>query len=139
MRIIIGIDPDIDKSGVAIMIEGVVELTKLRFFELFDLLTKYKGENIFVVIEGGWLNKSNWHIKKQGSASLNATIGNRTGANHETGRKIVEMLEYLTIKHRVVKPTRRKLDSKEFKTITKIKTVTNQDHRDSFMLIFGLK
>lgn len=139
MRIIIGIDPDVDKSGVAINIDGKIELTTLTFFALLELLKKHKDENIFVIVEGGWLNKSNWHKKEKGSAALNAKIGSHTGANHETGRKIVEMLDYLSIKHRVVRPSRRKLAAEEFKKLTKYRYSTNQEKRDSYMLIFGLQ
>lgn len=70
MRVYIGIDPDIDKSGVAYY-EGLTKrykLMNLTFFDLLDYLDELKHEadgNLMVVIEGGWLNKSNWHIQGQ--------------------------------------------------------------------------
>ena len=128
----IGIDPDVEKNGVAIKHDGKLTLHNLKFFELFDLLKTYP--NAQVVIEGGWLNKSNWHTKRNGSAALNAKIGNHTGANHEVGRKIVEMCEYLDIDYRVVRPTKSKVKSDLFHKITGIKK-SNQEQRDAAMLI----
>ena len=139
-KIIIGIDPDVDKNGVAINHCKNITLDNLRFFELFEKLKTLQLESIpmIVVVEGGWLNKSNWHKKEKGSAAVNAKIGNHTGANHETGKKIVEMLEYLNITHVVVKPTKSKVNAKLFKMITGIKQSTNQEKRDAYMLIHGL-
>lgn len=141
MRILIGIDPDIDKSGVCEYYSSeLFELSNLRFFELFDKLASLKSIDdldIEVVIEAGWLNKSNWHKVVRGSSALNANIGARTGANHEVGKKIVEMCEYLKLKHRIVKPIKSKIDAKAFEQITKYKKRTNQEQRDSAMLVFG--
>tara|TARA_R110002012_G_scaffold321174_1_gene547892 strand:+ start:3164 stop:3610 length:447 start_codon:yes stop_codon:yes gene_type:complete len=140
-RILIGIDPDIDKSGVAIDNCSTITLCILRFFNLFDMFKELKSLDIpmLVVVEGGWLNKGNWHKKKEGSAALNAKIGSHTGANHEVGRKIVEMLEYLEISHKVVRPTKSKVNAKLFKMITGINKRTNQEQRDAYMLIHNLK
>ena len=143
-RILIGIDPDINKSGDALINGDKKELYNLNFFELFDffykvLSQKGKSEEILIVIEAGWLNGGNWHTKNKGSAALNAKIGNNTGRNHETGRKIVEMCEYLEIPFKLLRPTTSKLKAKIFKSITKIEGRTNQETRDAMMLIFNMK
>jgi len=141
MTALIGIDPDIDKNGVAYIYGKETGLFNYTFFELFDFLKLKKSEKteVFVVVEGGWLNKSNWHTKKKGSAALNAKIGSYTGANHETGKKIVEMLEYLKIPYKVTRPTKTKLKEEYFKKLTGLKGRHNQEQRDAYMLIFGLK
>ena len=139
--IYIGIDPDVDKSGVAYYDSKskVLELSNLTFFELYEYLqfARVKGE-FKVVIEAGWLNKSNWHKKEKGSSALNAKIGQHTGANHEVGRKIVEMCEYLEIDFKLVRPTKKKLKADAFRKITGIIGRTNQEQRDAGMLVFGL-
>lgn len=139
-RILVGIDPDVDKNGVGINHNGKPTLLNLRFFDLFDKLKALKSEGIplLVVVEGGWLNKGNWHKVKNGSSSVNAEIGKRTGSNHETGKKIVEMLEYLDITHVVTKPTKSKYKATTFRMMTGIKTRTNQEQRDAYLLIHGL-
>lgn len=135
-KIQIGIDPDVDKSGVAVKNKDGIVLMNLRFFDLFEYLktTKILYGDMIVVIEGGWLNKSNWHKKQNGSAALNAKIGSHTGANHEAGRKIVEMCEYLEIKFRVVRPSKSKVNTQFFYKLTGIKR-SNQEQRDAYMLI----
>ena len=140
-KIYIGIDPDVDKSGVAYYEKDtkVLELSNLRYFQLYDYLKSIKekqiDEEILVRVECGFLNQSNWH-KVKGTANINAKIGERTGANFETAKKICEMCEYLGLKHEKVKPTRRKLNHKEFAQITNIINRTNQEQRDAGMLVY---
>jgi hypothetical protein len=139
--IYIGLDPDTEKSGVAYYESKtkIMELSNLSFFQLFDYLNFCKSKGAFkVVIEAGWLNKSNWHKVANGSSAVNAKIGQRTGANHEVGKKIVEMCEYLELEYRLVKPTKKKLNSKDFNKVTGIIGRTNQEQRDAGMLVYGL-
>ena len=96
----IGIDPDVEKNGVAIKNGDDISLLNLTFFELFERLKDLKNENVKIYIECGYLNKSNWHKVGKGSAALNAKIGNSTGRNHEVARKIVEMCEYLNLDYK---------------------------------------
>jgi len=136
----IGIDPDVTKSGFALTYQNQIELTTYTFFELLDrlgqLALQYGKDKIVVYVECGFLNKSNWHKLQKGSSNINAKIGERTGANFETAKKICEMCEYLGLKYIQVKPTRKKLNATEFKAITKIEKRTNQEMRDAFMLVY---
>ena len=140
---IVGIDPDIDKNGVAIKTDQGIELKSLRYFELFEFLRNEKLLIKEVVIEGGWLNqKSNFRIVN--GAGANARIGKNVGANHESGRKIVEMCEYLGVPFRVVKPLKKtwgkdgkqKISHQELERVlnTKIKS-SNPEQRDALLLI----
>ena len=107
-------------------------------FDRFGQLVNHYGKDkIQVFVECGYLNKSNWHKKLNGSANINSKIGERTGANFETAKKICEMCEYLGIEHFKIKPTRSKIDAATFKAITKIEKRTNQEQRDALMLVFG--
>lgn len=138
-KLLIGIDPDVYKSGVAFLEGNNLKLQNLTFFELFEMLKFYKEREIkpIVYIECGYLNKSNWHKKNIYSVAMNSKIGERTGANIETAKKICEMCEYLNIPHVKVKPTATKKDSEFFKKLTGITARTNQEQRDAFMLIYG--
>lgn len=141
-KVYVGIDPDVSKSGVAVwdVLKKNLELDNLKFFDLFQNLVYLKnkfGERLKVIIEAGWLNKSNWHAVKGGNSSINAQIGQRTGANHEVGKKIVEMCEYLQIEYELIKPTKSKVNAEFFKKITGLKCRTNQEQRDAGMLVFG--
>ena len=135
-KVLIGIDPDVDKSGIAIFLsKDNFQLKNLRFFELYDLLDSLKESTLEIYIEAGWLNKSNWHKVVNGSSNINAQIGQRTGANHETGKKIVEMCEYLGLKYNLIKQIKKKVDSIIFNKITNYKGRTNQEQRDAAMLV----
>lgn len=147
-KILIGIDPDVDKSGVAyIGINKEMQLNNMTFFELFDYLAYAKKVSetmlitanvpIKVYIEAGWLNKTNWHTSGKMNTATVAQIGARTGANHEVGRKIAEMCEYLKIDYELVRPTQSKVDAVYFKQLTKYQGRTNQEQRDAAMLIWG--
>ena len=137
-KTLIGIDPDIDKSGVALLFGSQLELNNLSFFELFDYLQEKKtAKNLSVYVECGFLNGGNRHLKFGGSNALNSKIGERIGSNHETAKKIIEMCEYLKIKHFKVKPTRSKSTNDFFKQVTGFTGQTNQEQRDAFFLIFG--
>lgn len=140
-KLLIGIDPDTEKSGfAAYQDKDSFTLHNYTFFELFDRLQRLSKSEIFkteVFIEAGWLNKSNWHKISNGSAAINANIGLRTGANHEVGRKIVEMCQYLGLKHHLIKPTKSKVNAETFKAITNYQGRTNQEQRDSAMLVWN--
>ena len=132
----IGIDADVEKNGVAMKNGKVIELYNMSFFKLFDYLQTFQGaKDVEVYVECGFLNKSNWH-KVNGSNAINAQIGQRTGANHEVSKKICEMCEYLGLIYHKVKPTRSKVNSEFFRQITGITQRTNQENRDSLMLIW---
>lgn len=139
VKMLIGIDPDVDKSGVAFINGTTLTLENLTFFQLFDLLQFYKEkeEKPTVFVECGFLNKSNWHKKAGKSAAFNAKIGEYTGENKQVAKKIVEMCEYLWLPHHKIRPTQKKIDSETFKSLTGSKIRTNQEVRDAFMLIYG--
>lgn len=150
MNQFIGIDPDVEKSGVAVFlrdnekrrgvpIKGQLELANMGFFELYEYLHKCKknskNANSFrVYVECGFLNRSNWH-KNNGSNAVNAQIGQRTGANHEVAKKICEMCDYLGLDYEKVKPTNSKVKHDSFKKLTGVIRRTNQEQRDAAMLL----
>lgn len=142
-KILIGIDPDTEKNGFAMIIDEDKYLDNLSFFDLFKRVhqiknnPKYCEYKIIAYIECGFLNGGNRHFQNQKSTAYNGKISERVGANHETAKKICEMMEFLGIEYVKVKPTRRKADKKEFEMITGIKKTTNQEQRDAFLLIFG--
>jgi len=138
-KLLIGIDPDCDRSGIAFKNGNLIELSNLTFFQLFDYLSFYKEREMkpVVYIECGFLNKSNWHNIQGKSNAYNSKIGERTGANFEIAKKIIEMCEYLNLPYEKIKPTKAKIKADVFKKITGITQRTNQENRDALMLIWG--
>lgn len=144
-EIVIGIDPDVDKSGVAVLRreEKNIQLSALDFPHLIDYLSAFKNEHktFVVLIEAGWLNHSNWHLTPRMTVQKAAQIGNATGRNHETGRKIAEMCEYNNISYKLIKPLKKvwrgadgKITADEFKRITNYSQRTNQEMRDAGLI-----
>ena len=111
-NLIIGIDPDCEKSGLCIIDKDekkVIEAEALPFPELIETVTSYKfpDEIKCVYVEAGWLNRGNYHGRKGDSRAIAAAKGEAVGRNAETGRKIVEMLQYNGIKTELVRPLKK--------------------------------
>ena len=94
-----------------------------------------------VVIEAGWLNKSNWHLHRGFSIAKAAEVGRATGRNHQTGILIAEMCDYLGVPYVLRKPLRKvwqgkdgKITAKELSVFTGLRGRTNQEGRDAALL-----
>lgn len=143
----IGIDPDSSKSGVAIKTGKTIKGFTMAFFELYNFLNAHKGEIEIIKIEAGWLNKkSNFRAMK--SMAIAEKVAKNVGANHETGKKIVEMCEFLQIPYKTVMPLRKiwkgankKITHIELMQLVKYQNInlinkqTNQEVRDATLLI----
>lgn len=102
-KVVIGIDPDVDGSGVGIvnLITKEVTKTQLRLPELVEYLRE-RG-NVMVFIEAGWMNHGNYHLQNKGQWHA-SKIGEQIGRNHEVSKLIGEFCEYHGIPYRHVKP-----------------------------------
>lgn len=153
--IIIGIDPDSEKNGVAFFEKKTkrLEATTLTFPELLDYIRQENRKaleadlRLVVIIEAGWLNKTHWHLNPFDSRQKCAKIGNDVGRNHETGRKIAEMLDHWGILHEEIKPLPLKaggmnlwagkdgkITAEELKALTGLTGRTNQEARDAALI-----
>ena len=91
VQTVIGIDPDVEKNGVASLECDTrrLEIATLTFPDLLDYLMWAKrraettGRTFRVIIEAGWLNKSNWHLAPKDTRAVAAAKGNHAGRNHE--------------------------------------------------------
>ena len=148
--LIIAIDPDTEKSGVATLdLDGMeVHAEAMPFPVLLEELSNTqclsRGKNFKVIVEGGWLvSKSNYHYARGRGGER---IAKNVGANHETGKKIVEMLEHWGIQHEVVHPLKKcwrrkdkKISRDELNSLLRgmgIKEMgrCNQDMRDAVLI-----
>ena len=143
-KIILGIDPDNKESGVALVAvpSKDIKVKKMKFAELIDYLREAKEifRNLEIIIEGGWLNKSNWHVKLI-SARIAAAIGRSTGMNHQTGILLAEYCEHLGLDYKVVKPLKKcwkgtdgKITQEEAEYFIGKLPRMNQDQRDALLL-----
>ena len=132
---LIGIDPDVDKSGVAIVENGkLFELKNLSFWDLIDFISENRNSKIFV--EAGWLNKSASHHFAE-NKFIAAAMGSKVGSNWQTGKLIVDYCRRMQIEVIEIKPTAKKINAIAFRAVTGWKSRTNQETRDAAMLVFG--
>lgn len=145
---IIAIDPDVTKSGVAVIDIGhrTVNTYSMTFPDLMEYVETMPFNNsVRLVVEAGWLNKPNWHAAV--SLAQAANIGMRIGRNHETGRKMVEMFERMGFSVSLIKPLNKrgsgtggKITHSELEKVLKGRKIalnkkrTNQDERDSILI-----
>lgn len=145
--VVIGIDPDKEKSGFAFLTprnkEMVVE--NLTFPVMLDRLQAIKrnivssGGKVLIVVEAGWMvKKSNFHDAQGHRAEK---IAKDVGANHETGRKIIEMCKHYGLEVLPMHPLKKcwkgrdgKITDEEIKYFMPVYGRTNQDGRDAALL-----
>jgi len=136
-KIIIGIDPDIYKNGVAVYDteEKDIELKCLKFWDLIQEFESYLVP-IHVVLEAGWLiKKSNWHNENKGSR-VSSNIGKKVGQNHAVGQLLEQYLKFKNISYELVKPqgkVKNDYIQRLFRNMPK--KTTNQEERDALKLL----
>ena len=150
--IIIAIDPDVEKNGVAYLNceNKNLEISTLSFPELLDYLryvqrcAETTQKHLVVVVEAGYMNKGNWHLNPKDTKAAAAAKGNHAGRNHETARKIVEMCKHWQMEVKEVKPLEkcwkgkdRKITHEELARFTGVMGRTNQEGRDAALLAWG--
>lgn len=122
---VIGIDPDIDKNGIAVINRGnrSLEVRCLTFPETLEWVkAKYEeskekyGDNIhnvfMVWVEAGWMNKGNWHVTesrngKHSPSAWAAAVGKSDGECSAVSKKLIECFEYYGIPVSPIKPLRK--------------------------------
>ena len=102
-RIYIGIDPDVNQSGVARvdkeMGKSKVWADHLPFPLLLDYLLTIKevarlqNATLVVLVEASWKIGHNWHLKPSDSKAVAAAKGNAVGAMQQVGKLLVEFCQ----------------------------------------------
>lgn len=98
--IIVGIDPDVEKSGVAFLDVATkqcrVDVSTFADFVQTDLpfisfQQKDNQKRIVVVVEASWIVSGNWHLTHGDRKQKAAAKGYDVGRNHQVGKLIVEL------------------------------------------------
>lgn len=134
---ILAIDPDLEKSGIAVLHDTKqIEYACLNFVDTLKFIRLNQQIIKCVYLEAGWLNKkSNWHGNN--NTMIAGRIGKNVGENHATAKLLHQSIEAEGLKVILVRPTSKKLNADQFKKITNIQTRTNQEERDAVMLVYG--
>lgn len=131
---ILGIDADLHRSGIALMVSQELTFCSSMFmWELFDFLFKYKDEAHIVYLEAGHLvDCASWHQGGTGAAR-------NVGMNNACSQIIEEFLKENGFNYRCVLPKGyTKFFSKVdfFKQQTGYKKTTNGDARSAAAIVF---
>lgn len=155
--IVIGIDPDTDKSGYVVVDKRNTKVLSTSNWDLAKLfgiikadydLYKTQGLSIVIVVEAAYLaSHHNWHLNSKDyiSKAKAASIGYDTGRNHETGRAIIEFCRFLGIDVVAKIPLKKcwkgpgkKITHDEITKITKWeKKKSNQEVRDALLIAWS--
>lgn len=146
----IGIDPDVDGHGVAgLSSAGRVAMFNLPLAGTVSLLRAMHSYGLLAccVVEGGWLNRGQWHLRAGITVRAAAETGCRTGRNHQCGIDLCECLTAVGVPHTVAKPLPKcwragKVSHQELERQltaagidkTQIPGKTNQEQRDAMLL-----
>ncbi len=132
---IIGIDPDTDKSGVALLdtttrniIPQVMTFpTLIKYFHnVADTLPR---ERTVIVVEASWTTAHNFHLLPTDSKAVAAKKNYHVGCNHQIGKCIVMLAETYGLNVVLQRPLRKLWSGKDRKiTHEEIITVTGADH-----------
>jgi len=140
--ITIGIDPDTDKSGIAIVVnKQIIDLATVKLFDLIEYLDAAGPKDTIVVkVEDPNMIKPLFGEKAKNKRAIREKICQDVGGCKAVARLICELLEshnYKVIKVRPLKgPIKRqaKNDGNYFNKITGWKGRTNEDKRDAAMI-----
>jgi hypothetical protein len=145
-KVLIGIDPDTDKSGYALYYPGKKTIATLQCFDLIDMMETINLNtavlDVKVHLEAGWLiGKGNFSDRnKYGSRGANEKIANRVGANNEIGRQLEKFCIRYNIPCMLKKPQGYSSWSHaQFCKYTgwPSKILTNPEKRVAGMMVFG--
>ncbi len=139
-RVYIGIDPDVDASGVARLDGDGIECSTLPFPALLEYILAHKDAHY--VIEASWMTGHVWHGQGNKGKAHSARLGYDVGRNHEVGKKIAEYLDWNNINYTLQPPLvkcwkgkDRKITHAEIVEITHWdRKVSNQEERDALLL-----
>lgn len=147
--IIIGIDPDVNKSGVGVVsangkevqVDSIVFPELLQFLQGEAYTASVTGVKKVVVVEASWKISHNWHARRGDSVRVSAAKGVDQGRCAEVGKKIcecaryygLEVVEKLPLK-KIWKGKDGKITHEEIKVFMPITGRTNQEERDAALL-----
>ena len=119
-KIVIGIDPDVEKSGCCVIYPNKeMKLYTLSFPLLLEkILNIFSLNEVIVIVEAGWLNSKSDFSLNEGKVKyingekyvkyLDALIASKkakdTGSNHAVGRLLIDMLQYHKVEVKEMKP-----------------------------------
>ena len=137
---VIGIDPDVDKSGYAGVGIEDKDVFQCQTMDIADLMWTISAlgrdtdtaRTTLYVVEGGWLNKGNWHLTRYDSVRSAAKKGYDVGRNHQVGHTIVELCKLYGMDVLVAEPLQKIWDSHDGKiTVRELSEIIKQGNPEN--------
>lgn len=102
---VVGLDPDKDKTGIAVIKDGVITLSNGSFTEIIAYVRMLQDAGpLEVYLEAAWLTKSNWHLNHIQSIFAASKIGYNIGENHTVGRLLFECFNAMGVNVQAIRP-----------------------------------
>jgi len=145
-KIVIGVDPDSDKHGVAEYWDGkLVNLYSMRLMDLRDLLEDIKPrDSIEIHIEDVCgISNSGFHVRAKDPLPVKLKKAENVGMCKQAQREVEYLAEYLgikLIKHPISKRWKSQQEKIQFEKVTGWTGRSNEDTRSgAYMGYLGLK
>ena len=149
---VVSIDPDVEKSGFALLDCEAREFTRVEALAFPDVVDKFAelaamkadGKDVVVVIEDSDLSV-NWHYNSRDSKAVCAAKGRSVGMCHATARHLKECAEAYGLEVVPMKPLRKCWKGRDGKIthdeaayfMRGLPKQTNQEMRDSCLLCYA--
>jgi nucleoid DNA-binding protein len=136
-RIVIGIDPDIKKSGAAVYINGgLKDLYNLSLHDFFWFFKAFENLDPLIVIEDGNLISSiyqRYNAKSKGNKSIQNKIIENIGKNKQRATDLIEIANYFNFRVVTKKPRKGNWSDKKemFEKVTGWKGRSNPETRSA--------
>ncbi|MBO0947555.1 hypothetical protein [Fibrella forsythiae] len=144
-RFIMGIDPDVDNSGLLVYDRQAVKwyADELDLFALIAWIQKeFNPADLDTIIEAGWKNPSYHHVatfnprfkvmSEKNKLAFIARAAMDVGENFNVGKQIDKRLKQLSYNTTLVAPVSAKLNAAEFMRRTKLEHGYNETIRDAY-------
>lgn len=149
---VIGIDPDVEKSGFAFLDCEAREFKSVAALSFPDVVDKFAelavmkadGKDVVVVIEDSDLS-TNWHVNPRDNKATAAAKGRSIGMCHATARHLKECAEAYGLEVVPMKPLRKMWKGRDGKITHEeaacfmrgLPKQTNQESRDAALLAWA--
>lgn len=137
MMVVIGVDPDSDKHGVAIYVNGkLFDLDSINRVHLIELALKYRerGYDVLFSIEDVMANQSTWRARGAVSKPVAAKMGHGIGRLYQAMHELLLDLETNDFDYRLHKVSSSWKDAsgrKMFEKMTGWNRRSNEDTRSA--------
>lgn len=141
-KVILGVDPDSSRNGIAVVKNGVlVELLNMNVIQLYIHLTEFekvalRNGDIEIHMENVKKSKAVWHAQGM-NKSIAAMAAQKVGMCKQAQTSIEQMAEELKIPVTLYRPSSMwKKDKKDFERVTNWTGRSNEDTRSASYFSF---